>query len=198
MVNNFRSSLTDAGNLRSLFEYCVVQQKLPGDYSDLLRMSFIYCLSALDKLIHDIIVHAMVEIYSGNRAPTQKYQAESLTFEGHLSLANATVPPAEIIFENIIRTKLGHLSFMDPAKLADGLSLVWIEPHKWQVIAGEMGQDTRQVKTELRNLFKRRNAIVHEADRGPDTSEKLPIETSDVERTQVFIGRLGETIYRLV
>lgn len=83
MINKFRNSLDDAGNLRSLFDHCVFL-RLPGDYTDLLRMSFIYCLSALDKLVHDIILHEMVEIYSGRRAPTQKYQAENLTFENHV------------------------------------------------------------------------------------------------------------------
>jgi len=157
VINSFRSSLDDASNLQSLYEHCVVHLKLPGDYSDLLRMSFIYCLSTLDKLIHDIIAHEMVEIYSGRRVPTPKYQAESLTFENHIHLANASIPPAEIIFENIVRTKLGYMSFMDPTKLADGLSLVWNESHKWQIISVEMGRDAQQVKTELRNLFKRRN-----------------------------------------
>jgi len=161
-------------------------------------MSFIYCLSALDKLIHDIIVHEMVEIYSGRRAPTPKYQAESFTYANHVSLVNAAVPPAEIVFENIVRTKLGYLSFMDPTKLADGLSLVWLESHKWKVIAGAMGRDEQQVKTELRNLFKRRNAIVHEADRDPGMFDKLPIELSDAERAQVFISQLGEAVYQLV
>ncbi len=198
MINNFRKSLQDTGNLISLFEHCVSHLRLPGDYSDLLRMSFIYCLSALDKLLHDIIIHEMVEIYTGRRAPTLKFQAENLTLENHVSLTSATIPPAEIIFENIVRNKLGFLSFMDPAKLADGLSLIWAESHKWQTIARDMGRDEQLVKTELRNLFKRRNAIVHEADRDPGNSEKLPMEPGDAKRAQEFIRDLGESIYRLI
>jgi hypothetical protein len=197
MINNFKKSLIDARGLQSLFEHCVVQLRLPGDYSDLLRMSLVYCLSALDKLLHDLITHEMVEIYTGRRVPTQRYQSENLTFDNHVSLATATVPPAEIIFENIVRTKLSHLCFLDPSKLAEGLSLVWDEAHKWQVIASALRRDDKQVKTELRNLYKRRNAIVHEADRDPSTSQKLPITTADTERARVFIGELGEIVYNL-
>jgi hypothetical protein len=198
MINSFRESLSDADRLRQLYAHCVDHLKLPGDYSDLLRMSLVYCLSALDKLMHDVILHEMVEIYVGRRSPTPKYLSEALTIENHLLLSNATVPPAEIIFENILRRKLGYQSFMDPAKLADGLSLVWEEPHKWKVIAHELGRDENNIKTELKNMVKRRSAIVHEADRDPSTMEKFPIEPSDAERVHRFISAIGETVYKFV
>ncbi|PSR17827.1 hypothetical protein C8255_10600 [filamentous cyanobacterium CCP3] len=198
MIESFRSSLADAKQLLSLYEHCILGLKLPGDYSDLLRMSFVYCLSALDKLIHDIIVHEMVEIYTGRRPPTPKYQAETISLDNHVVLGFSTVPPPEILFEGIIRAKLGHLSFMDPDKLSEGLSLVWLQKHKWQVIADTMERDKNQVRTELRNLFKRRNAIVHETDRDPSTNQKLPIQLVDAERGQRFIEKLGETIFQLI
>ncbi len=198
MIASFRDSLADAERLRLLYDHCIEQLHLSGDYSDLLRMSFIYCLSALDKLMHDVILHEMVEIYVGRRSPTPKYLSEALTIENHLLLSNATVPPAEMLFEKIVQRKLGYQSFMEPAKLAEGLSLIWEEPHKWQVIANELDRDEKQTKIELKNMVKRRSAIVHEADRDPSTMEKLPIEPSDAERVQKFISAIGETVYRLV
>ena len=197
MILSFRNSIADSEKLRSLYSHCIDGLHLPGDYSDLLRMGFIYCLSALDKLIHDIVVHEMVEIYAGRRTPTPKYLSESITFENHLTLNLATVPPPEIVFEGIIRNKFGHQSFMDPNKLADALSLVWLENHKWQVIASTMGRDKNNVTTELRNLFQRRNAIVHEADKDHTTNNKLPIQLSDSERAEFFVRELGEVIYNL-
>lgn len=148
--------------------------------------------------MHDIILHEMVEIYAGRRSPTPKYLSEALTIENHLLLSEATVPPPEILFEKIIRRKLGYQSFMDPAKLAEGLSLIWEEPHKWQAIANELSKDEKQIKIELRNIVKRRSAIVHEADRDPSTMEKLPIDQDDAERVQLFISEIGEIVYRLV
>ena len=198
MISTFRSSLSDSENLRLLYIHCVHNLNLPGDYSDLLRMSFIYCLSALDKLIHDIILHEAVEIFVGRRSPTPKYLSETVTLENYLQLSNSDFPPKEIIFENIVRRKLGYLSFMDPAKLADGLSLVWNEPHKWQVIAKEFSVTKTQAKTKLKNLVTRRNAIVHETDRDPGTDQKLPLSPTESEEVQSFISDLGEVIYRLV
>lgn len=198
MISTFRSSLSDSKNLRLLYVHCVDNLNLPGDYSDLLRMSFIYCLSALDKLIHDIILHESIEIFVGRRPPTPKYLSETVTLENYIELSNADFPPKEIIFENIVRRKLSYSSFMDPIKLAEGLSLVWSEPHKWQVIAKELSIDERQAKTELRNLVNRRNAIVHETDRDPGTNQKLPISPTESEEVESFISNLGEVIYRLI
>lgn len=198
MIQAFRNSISDSGNLRALYHHCVNELRLPGEYSDLLRMGFIYSLSALDKLVHDMVTHHMVEIFAGRRQPTPKYFAESISLDNQAALANSTMPPPEIVFEGIVRTKLAHQSFMDPEKLVDALSLIWAESHKWQVIATAMSRDRPQTITELRNLYKRRNAIVHETDRDPNTDLKMPILPADAERAEVFIASLGETIYRLV
>lgn len=198
MIVSFRSSLLDSEALRALHYHCVNDLQLPGEYGDLLRMGFVYCLSALDKLVHDVVIHNMVEIFAGRRPPTPRYLAEAINMENHVVLASSVLPPPEIVFEGIVRAKLAHQSFMDPDKLADALSLVWIESHKWQAIANAMRRDLEQVITELRNLFKRRNAIVHETDRDPNTAQKMPILPTDAERTEVFVRSLGETIYTIV
>jgi hypothetical protein len=161
-------------------------------------MGFVYCLSALDKLIHDIVVHEMVEIYAGRRPPTPKYLSEDITIDNHMALFGSMVPPPEIVFEGIVRVKLSHQSFLDPNKLSDALSLIWIENHKCQKIAVKMGRDKKLVTTELRNLYKRRNAIVHEADKDPSTDCKMPIQPTDAERAELFIRDLGETIFSLI
>jgi hypothetical protein len=64
---------------------------------------------------------------------------KTINLEHHLALASAVLPPPEIVFEGIVRSKIAHLSFMDPPKLVDALALIWNEEHKWQAIATEMG-----------------------------------------------------------
>ncbi|MCC5868059.1 MAG: hypothetical protein JJU27_06065 [Gammaproteobacteria bacterium] len=198
MIHTFRNSIADSEKLRALYQHCVHDLKLPGDYDDLLRMAFIYCLSALDKLVHDMVTHHMVEIFAGRRPPTPKYLAETISLESHSALYGSGVPPAEIVFEGIVRRKFAHLSFMDPVKLVDALSLIWPESQKWQVIAAAMGRDRSETVTELRNIHKRRNSIVHETDRGPNTDLKMPILAADAERAESFVSSLGETIFTLI
>jgi len=198
MIQTFRNSISDSEKLRALYHHCVNELKLPGEYDDLLRMGFIYCLSALDKLVHDLVIHHMVEIFSGRRPPTARYLAETISLENQATLVSATLPPPEMVFAGIVRAKFAHQSFMDPGKLAEALSLIWLEKHKWQVISDALGRDKSQIITELKNLYARRNAIVHETDRDPITGQKMQILPADAERAEEFIGALGETIFGLV
>ncbi|MGL6352140.1 MAG: HEPN domain-containing protein [Aeromonas sp.] len=198
ILQSFRDSIADARRLRSLYTHCVDDLHLPGDYSDLLRMDIVYCMSALDKLIHDIVNSGMVDIYCGRKPTTQKYLSEPVTITHHINLKDATIPPPEVIFDGIVRLKLKHRSFLDPEKLADALGLVWAEQNKWDTIAAAMQSNKRAVVTELKNIFHRRNAIVHEADIDPVTNTKFAITTPDTIRIESFILNLGEEIHRLV
>jgi len=197
-IQVFDASITDSRRLRALYNHCVTTLSLPGDYGDLLRMSLIYCMSALDKLVHDLVVHNMVEIFANRRMATSKYKSEAISLEHHLALTSTLLPPPEIVFGGIVRSKIAHLSFMDPPKLADALALIWNEEHKWQAIATEMGSNREAVITELKNLYRRRNSIVHEIDWDPASGAKMPILPDDAERAESFIKMLGEAIDRLI
>jgi uncharacterized protein YlaN (UPF0358 family) len=198
IIRQFKESLDDSRQLRHLYKHCVENLNLPGSYCDLLRMSVTYSMSALDKLIHDLVVYGMVETYAGRRVATIKFQSEGVSIQNHIDLNNASVPPAEILFEGIVRQKISHLSFLDPKKMAEALSLVWNESHKWQAISNVMGRDQNDVKTELSNIYRRRNAIVHEADKDPVSNTKMPLLATDAERIENFIRDLGDAIYGLV
>ncbi len=197
-IQTFGDSIADSMRLRALYHHCVTTLGLPGDHGDLLRMSLVYCMSALDKLLHELVVHNMVEIFANRKAATDKYKCETISLEHHLILASASLPPPEIVFEQIVRSKIAHLSFMDPPKLVDALALIWSEEHKWQAIASEMGSNRESVVTELKNLYRRRNSIVHEIDWDPASGAKMPILPADAERAETFIKTLGEAIDRLV
>ena len=77
-IQMFDESIADSMRLRALYNHCVTSLFLPGDYGDLLRMSLIYCMSALDKLVHDLVVHNMVEIFANRRVATAKYKSETI------------------------------------------------------------------------------------------------------------------------
>lgn len=198
IIRQFEASLDDSKQLRYLYAHCVEGLNFPGAYCDLLRMSVTYSMSALDKLIHDLVLYGMVETYMGRRHATRKFKSEGVSIQNHLELSNASIPPSEIIFEGIVKQKIGHLSFLDPEKMADALSLIWNQDHRWREIANAMGRKEQDVKTELRNIYKRRNAIVHEADKDPVTNAKMPLPLDDAERIENFIRDLGNAIYKLV
>jgi hypothetical protein len=145
-------------------------------------------VSAFDKMMHDIIRIGMVDIFIGNRHQTNKYMNESISMEIYGSLSMATIPPKEFYFEQAVVKKLGTISYQSPENVADGLSYIWDETHKWSKIAAAIGMKEEDAKKQLR-LVSRRNQIVHEADIELTTGGKRAISKDDCESSVSFMGR---------
>jgi hypothetical protein len=195
-ISTFRKNINEASNLRSLHSYLEKSIVSPYKFDDLLRFEIVHSISALDKLMHDLIKIGMSEIFRGKRKETAKYLAEGISIETHKKLNNATIPPKEVIFEDIISSKLKIISFQDPIKIADGLSFIWEEKQKWQKIAASMATNDEIIKTTLKLIVGRRNNIVHEADINPTSKLKFSISAADTKNSTDFILKLGEAIYK--
>jgi hypothetical protein len=192
--NLFKKNITESAQLIALFEY--TNEHLPSmNYDDLLRAHFVYSVSAFDKLIHDIIKIGMLEIFSNKRPATPKYLSEGISLEIYNKISVATIPPKEFYFEAEVTKKLSFMSFQDPNKVADGLSLIWGEPHKWQIISASMRLDLSIAKTTLKTISARRNQIVHEADIDIATGKKYSIEKNETEDVSNFILNCGTAIF---
>jgi hypothetical protein len=57
---------------------------------------------------------------------------------------------------------------------------------------------THDVKTTLKLISARRNAIVHESEIDPMTGDRKAIDRSDVSNATDFIEKCGSTIVKLV
>lgn len=193
----FEKNISESSRLIVLYEY--TSTNIPSmNFRDLLRAHLVYSLSAFDKLIHDLIKIGMVEIFLGNRPATRKYLAEGISLETYSQISRATIPPKEYYFESEITKKLSFFSFQDPDKVADGLSYIWGETHKWQHISSEMGIDLQTAKTTLKTISARRNQIVHEADIDITTGQKYNIEKGETEDVVSFILNCGQSIYNKI
>ena len=108
-----------------------------------------------------------------------------------------TSSPIEIL-EDIVVDNHKHLSFQDPEKISQVLSLIWHETHKWHRIANSLLTDENSLKIELKNIVIRRNQIVHEADVDLFTGSIQSINSTDVLNSVNFIYNLGIAIYSIV
>src|SRR5579862_3851877 len=194
----FNASIADAKNLSGLYDFLTASIVSPLSYEDLLRSQIVYSVSAFDKLMHDLIRIGMVAAFVGTRPPTVKYFGESITIELHGALVSATVPPKEYVFEQEVVKKLRVMSFQDPVKVAEGLSFIWDEKHKWQKISGVMGQDADDVRKQLKLISVRRNAIVHESDIDPFSNTKTSITRVECAEVTDFLSECGNAIGGLV
>lgn len=193
----FKSILEDTKNTRALYQFLKNVVKPPYDYSDLLRWQWAQSVSALDKLIHDLVRVGMVESFIGIRPPTPKFLGFGFTLDTHLQFLQNDAS-ATYLFEQMVTQKHGYLSFQEPDKISDALSNIWNEHHKWQKISAELGLNESYTKTLLKNISIRRNQIVHEGDYSNSLLQRQPISEEDVDTVIDFIEKLGEVIYCLV
>jgi len=195
--NVFNSIITDTRNSGVLYNYLNIVVHPPYDYSDLLRWQWAQSVSALDKLIHDLVRIGMLEIFQRLRPITPKFSAFTISIQSHMQMVgNYNI--AYNIFEQQIIHKHGFLSFQDPDKISDALSHIWTEPHKWAVLATQIGTTEPLIRTQLKNISIRRNQIVHEGDYSSNLLQRQPIFESDVIDVLDFISSIGEVIYNAV
>lgn len=172
----------------------IVENKYELKAEDILRAEWIYAVSAMDKFIHDLIRARMMLIYQKQKKETPAF----LKFEIPISTYFADEQERLSTIETIIIQKHKNISFQQPEKIAEGLSLIWEEEHKWQKISEEMQKNMKEVKTMLKNIIIRRNQIVHEADTSIVSGDKNPISAEDTENVIVFIESLCNAIFKIV
>ncbi|RHX89437.1 HEPN domain-containing protein [Leptospira stimsonii] len=194
---NFEKNLSNTKNITSLYSYIHSIVKPPMDYSDLLRWQWVQSLSSLDKLVHDLILRGMLEIYQSRRTATQKFNKFNIPLEISNEIKRNPLIETDLIEKQIIITN-GFKSFQEPENIADGLSYIWSENHKWDKISLEMSETTHHVKTFLKNVAIRRNQIVHEGDYPYNSYQRQSVLEEDINDILSFISKLGRAIYDLV
>jgi hypothetical protein len=197
-LSAFKANIAGVRELATLHDYLCKNLKSPMTFDDLLRFQVVYSVSALDKFVHDIIRIGMLQIFIGARPATGKYLSERISMSAYANLSSATIPPKEYYFEQEIISKLGIVAYQSPDNIADGLSYIWDEKHKWQKIAAAMAMKEEQARTQLKLIVDRRNKIAHEADVDITSGGKFAISKADCESTVLFIEKCGEEILKLV
>ena len=192
--DKFERIIYDTKSSNSTYSYVCRVVKPPYDYSDLLRWQWAQVISAIDKLVHDLIRIGMLQIYQGKRPSTPKFISFSITLDILLEIKLNPSQELQIIEKQIILAN-GYKSYQHPDKIAEGLSLIWNESQKWDKISKNIGQDVHTVKTFLKNAVIRRNQIVHEGDYDGYSLDRQPIYESDTNEVVEFIEKLGKSIY---
>lgn len=164
------------------------------DTSSILRSCIVLSVSAIDHLIHELVLIGMCEIFNGTRPATAKYNSFNVSL-GFIGAIRAT--PPIILFESEIRKSLGWQTFQRPEKIKEAIAL-FNSLQLWQQVALAMGDTEVTIKNQLNLIVDRRNMIAHEADIEPVFKTKRLINDTDVTETINFIERLGTTIYNLV
>lgn len=196
--DQFLNNMRYIKELDTLFIYLKDTLNLPNDLTDILRAEWVYCISAFDKLIHELVRIGMIEAFQGIRTQTAKFSSFGVSTNTLTSSLVGTVPPPEYWFEQEIIERHKTLAFQAPEKIADALSLIWDESHKWQTIADALGVDKSALTTQLKTIVNRRNQIVHESDLDLVTGVRNNIDKTDIDDVIEYIEKLSEAIFNAV
>jgi len=195
--DQFKNSIKYVKELDVLYNYLKNDLHLPDDLTDfLLRAEWIYAVSAMDKLIHELVRIGMIEAFQGRRIRTGKFLSFGVTAKTLTSSLSAAEPPPEYWFEQEVIEKHKTLSFQTPEKIAEALSLIWDEPHKWQRLAASAGTTQADLTAQLKVIISRRNQMVHEADLDLLSGIRNSIDKAGIDEVVPFIEKLSEKIFR--
>ena len=201
VFNQFKDSLKYVKELDTLYVYLKDTLLLPNDLTDLLRAEWVYTISAMDKLIHELVRLGMIEAFQGTRVRTKKFLDFGISVSTYTNISSSILtnfPPPEYWFEQEVIQKHKQLSFQDPDKITDGLSLIWDENHKWHKLSESIGIPERDLKTQLKTIISSRNQIVHEADIDLLSGQRNTIDKADIDIVVSFIETLSEAIFDAV
>lgn len=193
----FELLMSDTKNISSIYDYLQKCVKGPLNYDDLLRFQWVQSVSALDKLVHDLVRVGMIHIFTSRRSSTAKYRNFQVDMDWYELVAST---PYMIVpeFEKKVIKQHGYLAFEDPDKISDALSNIWDANDKWKLIADRMYEDKNTVKITLKNIVTRRNQIAHEGDYIDDLGNRQMIEKADTDVVLNFINKIGTAIYECV
>lgn len=196
--DQFRDNMKYVKELDALYVHLKDIQHLPNDLTNILRAEWVYSVSAMDKLIHELVRIGMIEAFQGRRVRTNKFAAFGVTTDTLTTSLTGAVPPPEYWFEQEIIEKHKMLAFQAPEKIADALSLIWDEKHKWQKLSVATAIPEADLTTQLKTIVSRRNQIVHEADLDLITGHRNTIDKADIDDVVLFIEKLSEAIFNAV
>lgn len=162
------------------------------DVSDVLRAGIVMTVSALDHLVHELVLEGMLGTIAGARPATDAFRRFDVSVASTQEAMSD--PSVHTWLEYEIRTRHGWLSFQQPDKIADAIRLI-SDASLWKDVGLNLSEDPTDLKRRLSLIVQRRNKIAHEADIDPTIpGARWPIGESDLQDSIAFIESLGTAI----
>ncbi|MFH0924330.1 MAG: HEPN domain-containing protein [bacterium] len=196
-IQHFKTNINRVKEIGGLYDALSGLTTSIIDASDLLRSQIVMTVNALDHYIHEVTRHGMLEIFDGNRSPTDAFLKFQVSMET-LQQLSVSLGASRALLENEIREKHSYLSFQHPDKIGDAIRLFY-SPPLWPEVASSLSFSVNDVKTTLKLIVERRNKIAHEADMDPSyPGTRWPITKNDVQMTINFIENVCESIHSTI
>ncbi len=169
---------------------------------DIYRSQIVFLESALDFYMHSLGIYAMEQMYHGNWEKTAGYKDLKVPVEKVMDAVSH--PENTGWIEDVIVAYHSSKTYMSPGEIKGQLTLI-LDQGFYKKVADKMYYDKNShMKTEkkltrkLKDLFDRRNKIVHQADRDHKSGEEYDIDgqevTEAIECVELFVNSIHELL----
>lgn len=163
-----------------------------------LRYVWVASVSALDHYISQVIVELASQQVANNQSLTAKLLNERLSISLHLEMKSLTDAAFIFEFRKALADIVRYRSFQKDADVADGLSYIWNEAHKWDKIAARLTMTGQNARRRLNSIVIRRDQIVHNADYNESLNALTACTKIDASNALGFIKNLVTEIDYLI
>jgi hypothetical protein len=140
--------------------------------------------------MHEYVHAGIMKQLMGNAPMTPKVKGFSIDAHTYSQLATLNDREKYEVLSARVYSVLRTMSFQSPEKIKDGLSYIWEEPRRWQLLSQECGLSEEYLTARVKSYVERRNQIVHEADVGFYSEDRREL----VDRRELEVGVVKDGI----
>lgn len=166
----------------------------------LLRTQIVFLESVFDYYIHEIITYGIIQTYKGDWPINNKFNNILVKLSTCIEMIKKPELDAEILKEYII-DYYGGMTFLDKENLNAKLRVIEINPEQVasQVFDDDNPPQAQQKFAEfIKELYNRRNRIVHQCDMEFGSNEKCTINVEEVDNYIAIVEKTIEVITQLI
>lgn len=201
-IENFNQNIIKVKENLSIYQIMSSSISKALDLTDILRMSLVFAISALDCYVHDLVVAKALWIIKNASTPPLRFDKLKtgyvLLFNVH---TNGRVDRSYEAIESSLRKSLSWQSFQHPDKISEIIGSI-TDNDIWQELENNINEKGKEIRKRLELIAQRRDSIVHEADINPITRtsspERYPIDYISVKQSVEFIEQIINKINSIV
>lgn len=192
LENIFKQFKQNIDNVKSKFEIYEILSNNNYEKSskDILRSQIVFLMSTLDFYMHEIARYSLLQMFRGEKEKTNSYKnfIVSITVVEKALQNPESVDwlSEEIVYRN------SHKTFMSSKEIKNTLSL--ISNKKIYSEIEERLDMKGKLTNKLKEIYKRRNKIVHQSDRIHNSDNLYEVKKETVEEYVYIIENMGQII----
>ena len=163
----------------------------------ILRSQVSLLLSAVDFYVHEIIKIELLNIIQGERKKTPSLENCMISVQALLDYLSSSDTNNKILEDEIVYRN-SFKSFLDPQKMSGALSLITTKKIFQNLFSKVNLSKAKELEEKIREIFKRRNSIVHQMDYDYNTRSQQLITKEEVEEYINFYEKFIKELHLLL